>query len=124
MLVFTKDGAKRIHEDFNKMCKQFAIEHNVEFDTAHLTYGEQLSFSAKFSIKENKNDAWENMVSYVKRTYNKDLIMGLRFIDRRTNYVLTGMLNPNTASKFKIGARNVLTGNDTYFTVEYLATLL
>jgi len=119
---FTKDGAKRLHAKFDYLLQQFAKDNGVEFDRSHLTYGSELSFTAKFSIKENKEEAWNNMKEYFK-SCKVNMYEGQPFIFNGKKYVLTGKLNSGK-SKFKIEATLIATMKNAYFTIDSLLEIL
>lgn len=121
--VFTRQGAKDIHAKFDKMCKEFAEQNGVEMDRSNLTFGEDLTFKIKFSLPDNKLEAWDNMVSYFKSN-GIDIYIGKKFMANRKQYRINGKLNPAN-SKFKIGAtENTLGGKDTYFTIDGINSVL
>ena len=122
--VFTKSGATNLQAKFRKMCEQFAEENGVELSRNHLTYGEDLIFKTTFTLAENKNEAWDNMVSWFWSTHNVRLSVGETFRNGNKSYTINGKLNPAN-SKYKIGAtENRLGGKDTYFTIDGIIQML
>lgn len=126
MLIFTAEGARQLHSEFDKVCEEFAKKNNLVYNKSRLTYSDSLKISSSFSIAENIDEAWNVMVTHFKTKYQIDLKKGIAFVSGRKRYTITGEMNPNKKSRFRIGAteyENSLSSS-TYFDVEYLAKIL
>lgn len=121
--TFTKQGAINIQMEFKALCEKFAKDHDLELDRNHMTWGTELVFKTTMSIPENKNEAWNDTVSYFS-SMGANLHVGAVVNNGRKSYTVTGKLNPAN-SKYKIGAKeNKLGGKDTYFTIDGMISML
>jgi len=121
--VFTKQGAIQVHKKFDRVCKQFAEANGIVFDRSNLTYGDNLSFSIKFSLEDNKKEAWNDMVDFFEKN-GLALYSGLSFEADKRAYKVTGNLNSNKKSRFKVELEILQTGKITYGDVDWIMRAL
>ena len=119
MYEFNDEKAKELQKEFSKVCEEFAEKHGIVFANSHLKYGESLSFSIKFTSKQNNDAEWLSMVNYFKNQ-GVNLVAGGEMIDKGSGakYTITGELNPRK-SKFRIGLASS-SGKQSFGTVEWI----
>lgn len=124
MKTFTERGATTIHNEFIKLCEQFAKENGITFNGARLTWGDTLKFSVGFGIKENEDAEWDHWVEYFKNEHSIDLKKGMSFKSGRKTYTLTGGLNPSKRSRFVFDVTDNSTGDGVRFSKDGLIEAL